>query len=165
MKTGVSPVFLFVPVTCYAALAGFDAGNLRMYGIYLYLRVVRVMQARQIMRWIVLLILASLLMTACAATTGSNVPFLLEQDYRAMSDQELVTYEQELGDEILRAYGSSGGNDVSLGVGFGSWGRHGGVGIGVDQRLGRSSGGMQQELLQRREMVREEMYLRGMIKY
>lgn len=165
MKTGVSPVFLFVPLSCYAALAGFDVGNPGLYGIYLYLKVVHVLQARQMMRWVVLLILASLLMSACAATTGSNVPFLLEQDYRAMSDQELITYEQELGDEILRTYGSSGGNDVSLGVGFGSWGRHGGVGVGVDQRLGRSSGGMHQELRQRREMVREEMYLRGLTKY
>jgi len=127
-------------------------------------RDVGVMQTRQVMQWLVLLALTSLLMSACAATSGTNVPFLLEQNYQRMSNQELIAYEQELSDEILRLSGSSEGHNVSLGVGFGSWGRHAGVGVGIDQALGGRSGGMQQELWERRELVRDEMYQRALIK-
>ena len=118
---------------------------------------------RPALKWFVLVALSGMLVAACAAPYGANVPFLLEQDYRAMSDRELIAHEQELSDEILRASGASGRGDVGLGVGLGSWGRHGGVGIGVDQWLGGGSGDVYRELWQRREAVRVEMRARGLI--
>ena len=101
------------------------------------------------------------LLASCAAPHGENVPYLLELNYRTMSDRELIAYEQELSDEIVQSAQSSGG-DVSLGVGFGSWGSHTGVGVGVGQRLDRRSG-LERELWERRQAVRAEMRERGLL--
>ncbi len=109
------------------------------------------------------MLLTGLVIAGCAASQSSNASFLLEQDYQTMSDQELITHEQELSDEILRTTSSSNGG-VSLGFGFGSWGRHSGVGVGVDQRLGSDTNQTNKELWQRREAVRAEMRTRGLMK-
>lgn len=111
-----------------------------------------------------LLIVLLLILSACAAPHSADAPFLLEQDYRTMSDSELIGYEQQLGDEVLRGARAANGGDVSLGVGFGSWGRHSGVGVGVNQWLGgNSNNSMQRELQMRREEVRDEMRSRGLL--
>ena len=107
------------------------------------------------------LFLLGLLLSSCAAPYSENVPYLLEQNYRGMSDRELIAYEQELSDEIVRSAQSPGG-DVSLGVGFGSWGRHTGVGVGVGQRLDRRNK-LERELWERRQAVRSEMRERGLL--
>jgi len=105
-----------------------------------------------------------LLLISCAAPHSADAPFLLEQDYRSMSDSELIGYEQELGDEVLRGARAANGGDVSLGVGFGSWGRNSGVGVGVNQWLGGGGDStMQRELQLRREEVRDEMRSRGLL--
>jgi hypothetical protein len=111
---------------------------------------------------LLLLLLIGSVLAACAASQSPNAAFLLEQDYTAMSDQELIVHEQELSDEILHATNSSNGG-VSLGIGVGSWGRHSGVGVGVDQRLGGSTNQTYRELWQRREAVRAEMRQRGLM--
>jgi hypothetical protein len=115
------------------------------------------------MRTVVFLLLITVVVSACAATHSSDTPFLLEQDFHAMSDQELIAYEQELSDAVLRRTRSSN-SDVSLGVGFGSWGSSGGVGVGVDRWLGGGQDERQKELWDRREAVRGEMQKRGLIR-
>lgn len=117
---------------------------------------------RTSLKWLFIFLL--LMLAACAAPHSTDAPFLLEQDYRAMSDSELIAYEQELGDEVLRGARAAKGGDVSLGVGFGSWGSHSGVGVGVNQWLGGGGdSAMQRELQLRREEVRAEMRSRGLL--
>lgn len=108
-----------------------------------------------------LMFLLFALLASCAAPYGENVPYLLEQNYHSMSNQQLIAYEQELSDEILQSTRSPGG-DVSLGVGFGSWGSHAGVGVGLGQRLDRRSR-LERDLWARRREVREEMRQRGIL--
>ncbi len=112
----------------------------------------------------VILVLILLLVSACAARHSSDAPFLLEQDHRVMSDTELIAHEQELSDAILQGVRAANGGDVSLGVGFGSWGSHSGVGVGVNQWLGGGGeSAMQRELQLKRDTVRDEMRSRGLL--
>jgi len=112
------------------------------------------------MRIFLLFLLCLLLIVGCA-TRSSTSAFLLEQDFHAMSDQELVAHEQQLSDEILRSGNRSNG-DVSVGVGFGRWGSSGGVGVGINQWLGGGVSSADHELWQRREEVRNEIRKRGL---
>ena len=110
--------------------------------------------------WFCLAIL--LLLAGCAASGGGNASYLLEQDYRKMTNAQLTAYEQQLSDEI--ASSSSGGSlPISIGFGFGSWGSHSGGGVGVEQSVGGGGGGAPVELRDRREAVRVEMRRRGLI--
>jgi len=80
-----------------------------------------------------------------------------------MSDAELIGYEQELSDELVAASNSSSG-DMSVGIGFGSWGGGSGYGIGMDRWLGGSGdAAAASELRTRREAVRDEMRKRGLL--
>ncbi len=101
------------------------------------------------------------LLAACATSSGTGTSALLEQDYRNMSDARLTAYEQELGDELTRSAGGGPGG-ISLGFGFGTWGDHSGVGIGVDRYLGGGSDGAA-ALFARRDEVRAEMRRRGLL--
>ena len=79
-----------------------------------------------------LVILAvSCLVHGCAATSPAD-PDLATKDYRSMTDQELIAYEQQLNDELAR--GRSTG-DVSIGFGFGSWSGNSGYGMRTDRRV------------------------------
>jgi hypothetical protein len=106
-------------------------------------------------------LLLALLLAACSATRGGRDAGLLNQDFLAMSDPRLVAYEQALSDEIARAAGNGAGG-VSLGVGFGTWGDHSAIGVGIDRYLGGGSGAFP-ALVQRRDEVRAEMLRRGLI--
>ena len=109
------------------------------------------------------LVLLGLLLFGCAATTGSSVAHLLEQDYRNLANAELTAYEQALSDEIVRGTGGGWGG-TSLGFGIGSWGSDTGVGIGVNQNVGGGGYGYDSvELRDRREAVRVEMRRRGLL--
>lgn len=115
---------------------------------------------------IILMLLATLLaagVLGCAASRGTNVAYLLEQDYQRMTNPQLIAYEQELSDEIAAAAGESSSPGVSVGVGFGSWGEHSGVGLGVEKWLGGGGGDAAFELRDRREAVRGEMRKRGLL--
>ena len=115
-------------------------------------------------RWPLLLtLMLSVILAACAASGGANTSWLLEQDYQRMTNPQLTAYEQELSDEIARSAQADTGGGVSLGFGFGSWGGHSGVGVGVDKHLGGGGGSPAVELSDRREAVRVEMRRRGLL--
>lgn len=111
----------------------------------------------------IVIVLAWLLLglAGCAAS-GSSRAYLLEQDFQRMSDAELTAYEQELSDMLAQS-GRSAPGAVSLGVGFGSWGSHSGVGLGVGQTVYGTNGGGDSELRTRRDAVRAEMRRRGLL--
>jgi hypothetical protein len=108
-----------------------------------------------------LLQLMLLLLVGCANNPASSSGHLLEQNYRSLSNTELTAYEQELSDQINQS-SASGFGGTSIGLGFGSWGSHSGVGVGVDQFLGGGSDPAK-ELRARRDAVRTEMRKRGLL--
>lgn len=104
-----------------------------------------------------------LLLCGCLAKTDPEVSFLLEQPYERMTDAELVAYEQELNDALIRS-ARHGNGDVRVGIGFGSWGGNVGYGVSADRRLGEiGTADTETELRSRRNMVREEMKRRGLL--
>ena len=103
-----------------------------------------------------------LLLAGCTPAASPETGFLLEKDFHRMTDAQLVAYEQELSDELLRA-GRSGASDVGLGVGIGSWGGSTGFGVRADRWFGGGGGGVAPELLARRDEVRNEMKRRGLL--
>ena len=119
------------------------------------------------LRSILVVMLFPLLMAACAGSAGAQIGYLLEQDYQRMTNPQLTAYEQELSDVIADSAVESGSSSgISLGVGFGSWGDHSGVGVGLEKWLGGGSGDRGKttvELLDRREAVRNEMRSRGLL--
>ncbi len=103
-----------------------------------------------------------LLLAGCTPAASPETGFLLEKDFHRMTDAELVAYEQELSDELLRS-GRTGASDVGLGVGIGSWGGSTGFGVRADKWFGGGGGGTDPELLARRDEVRNEMKRRGLL--
>jgi len=87
------------------------------------------------MQCLVLLTLLTHLLVGCLPAASSEQPPLLGQDYLKMTDAQLVAYEQQLSDELVRASRSTN-RDVSVGVGFGSWGGSTGYGVHADRWLG-----------------------------
>ncbi len=102
-----------------------------------------------------------LILVGCAMNAGPSAGHLLEKNYQSMNNAELTAYEQELSDQINQA-SAAGFGGTSIGFGFGSWGSHSGIGIGVDQPL---SGGSDPaiKLRTRRDAVRTEMRTRGLL--
>jgi hypothetical protein len=110
-----------------------------------------------------LLLLIFLYLWGCTSTSTVKEPSLLEQDYTRMNDTQLITYEQQLNDELTKTTRSSSG-DVSVGIGFGSWGNSGGFGVSADRRVGGAEENFQiKELRDRRDAVRTEMRRRGLL--
>lgn len=102
-------------------------------------------------------------LAGCMSGASSDAAFLLEEDYLRMNDTELVAYEQELSDELLNANRGSG-NDVGVGIGFGSWGSNLGVGLHADKWFGGDQeSDTARDLRFRRAEVREEMRRRGLL--
>lgn len=93
-----------------------------------------------------------LLLLACAGT-GRHTEELLQKDYRAMANPELLTYYYQLNDQIARVERQATGTSVGLGVGSGP------VRVGVSQGIGR--GVIAEDLRDRRNEVRSELTVRG----
>ncbi len=111
----------------------------------------------------VLLVLISLGLVGCMSAASPATPPLLEQDYIALADAELIAYEQGLSDEIVSSSQSSN-SGVSVGIGFGSWGNSQGYGVGADRQLGDTASSDEKlELRARRDEVRAEMRRRGLL--
>ncbi len=113
---------------------------------------------RSCLLWICLF----LTIAGCAASTSSKSSPLLEQDYLLMSDKALVTYEQQVNDELMQATRTSSPG-MSLGLGLFSWGGSGGVGLNTNTPVGGSGGDDAIALRNRRDAVRAEMRQRGLI--
>ncbi len=102
-------------------------------------------------------------LAGCLTAANSDATFLLGQDYLRMTDAQLVAYEQELSDELVRS-SRSGSGDVSVGLGVGTWSGNTGFGIHADKWLGGGGGSSNiLELKDRREEVRTEMRRRGLL--
>ena len=108
------------------------------------------------------MVLWAVLLAGCMSCASSDAAYLLEEDYQGMTDTELVSYEQELSDQLVNSSRSSG-NDVGVGIGLGSWGSNVGFGIHADKWFGGGESEMSRELMQRRADVREEMRKRGLL--
>ena len=110
-----------------------------------------------------LLIIVALGLVGCMPAVSSEASFLLGQDYLRMTNAELITYEQELNDELGRT-SSSDHSDVNVGIGIGSWGGDVGYGVSADRWLG--GGGKNDtalELKNRRDEVRDEMRRKNLL--
>jgi len=114
------------------------------------------------MQCLVLLTLLTHLLVGCLPAASSEQPPLLGQDYLKMTDAQLVAYEQQLSDELVRASRSTN-RDVSVGVGFGSWGGSTGYGMHADRWLGDGNDDATQALMTRRDAVRTEMKRRHIL--
>ena len=111
-----------------------------------------------------LLILLAHVLVGCLSAPGSDTVPLLRQDYLRMSDTELVAYEQELSDELVRSSRAGNSGDVSVGVGFGSWSGGSGYGVQADKWLGGGgSSSNTLELKNQRDRVRDEMRRRRLL--
>jgi hypothetical protein len=111
--------------------------------------------------FLLVLALGSVL-AGCTPAVNPETSLLLERDYLRMTDIQLVSYEQELSDALLRS-GGAGVSDVGLGVGIGSWGGSTGFGVRADKWFGGGGGGVDPELQTRRDQVRGEMKRRGLV--
>ena len=112
---------------------------------------------------VALLIFCWVVLAGCMAGTPTEATLLLEQDYRGMTDSQLVDYEQRLSDELVHQSRSSSG-DVGIGFSFGSWGSSTGYGVRTDQRIGGGGeSSTSRELRFRRDDVRSEMRRRGLL--
>lgn len=100
--------------------------------------------------WIVL----ALLLTACAS--GRSARSLLEEDFAAMGDQELLVYYDQLNEAIAKEEGGAGGFGLGLGVGVGS----GNFSLGASQ--GMYVDDPTEALRARRNQVRLELARRGL---
>ncbi len=96
--------------------------------------------------------MCALLLLGCAGT-GRQTEELLQKDYRAMSNPELLTYYYQLNDQIARVERQATGTSVGLGVNSGP------VRVGVNQGISR--GVIADDLRARRNEVRGELTTRG----
>lgn len=112
---------------------------------------------------VILLVSICVCLASCLPSAKQNASQLLEEDYQRMTDSELVAYEQQLSDELVRA-GRSDQGGVSVGLGFGSWGSNTGYGVGVEKSLaGTERNETSMDLEARRDKVRTEMKRRGLL--
>ena len=87
---------------------------------------------------------------------------LLEQNYQQLSDDDLTLYYYQLEDQIEAVEQKQMSSSISLGLGMGSYGHHGG---GSSGGIGVSTGGSKRNiatnLRDRRNKVKLEMKHRG----
>ncbi len=113
---------------------------------------------------LLLAVLFAVLLTGCMSGASSDAAYLLEQDHLKMTDSELITYEQELSDELVNSSRSSDNRDVGVGIGVGSWGGNVGFGVHADKWFGGGGdSGMIRDLKNKRDEVRQEMRNRGLL--
>jgi predicted small secreted protein len=112
---------------------------------------------------VLVVLLASFVLSGCANQAGTEAGALLSQDIRKMDNDELTLYYYRLTEEIDRTERSGSGSALSIGIGGGSWGWGGsGVGAGVSTTTPVGGGGGTDDLRNRRAEVRAEMQKRGM---
>ena len=94
-------------------------------------------------------------MIGCAGT--SRTAELLATEYMTMSNDDLQLYFYQLEDQIVADERVTTGSSVSIGVGRGSYGRAGGVGMST----GSATQAVATDLRDRRNQVRLELSKRG----
>ena len=112
-------------------------------------------QDRNIFMALLVVLMFLVVLPGCAGS--SRTAELLATEYMTMADDDLQLYYYQLEDQIVADERKTTGGSVSIGVGGGSYGRRGGIGM--------SSGGTTQatapELRDRRNEVRLELQKRG----
>jgi hypothetical protein len=107
--------------------------------------------------FLTLLIVSMFLAGIVGCAGSSRTAELLATEYVTMANDDLQLYYYQLEDQIVADERKTTGSSVSFGVGRGSYGRHGGVGM--------STGGTTQavaiDLRDRRNLVRLELQKRG----
>ena len=97
----------------------------------------------------------SVVLMSCAGNAKTKE--LLAKDYMAMVNDDLQLYYYQLEDQIFAEESKSSGGTVSLGMGRGSYGRHGGVGVST----GSTTQHVATDLRDRRNQVKLELSKRG----
>jgi hypothetical protein len=115
-----------------------------------------------IVHYLATLIFIPHLLSGCLPATAPPYSSLLGQDYLKMTDAQLIAYEQQLSDELVRVSRSTS-RDVSVGVGFGSWSGKTGYGLHADRWLGDGDNDAARALVSRRDAVRIEMKRRHLL--
>jgi hypothetical protein len=103
------------------------------------------------------LVLPLVLFALCAYGCAGQQKKLLEQDYLHMSNDELLTYHDNLSTQIARCDGGGDSASVGVGTGYGSGGV--GVGVGLSHIISTCN---PDKLKERRREVIEEMKRRGL---
>ena len=112
---------------------------------------------------VMFLLLGGLILAGCVTGAGTDATSLLDEDYRSMTDSQLVDYEQRLSEELVNPSRDSHG-DLGVGFSFGSWGGSSGYSVRSDQRISGGHDGEKNRALQlRRDNVRSEMRKRGLL--
>ena len=122
---------------CHSIHARFLARNIKYYFVFLTL------------------ILCAMLQVSCAG--NSKTAELLAAEYMSMSNDDLQLYYYQLEDQIVADERVTSGSSVSFGVGRGSYGRAGGVGMST----GSATQAVATDLRDRRNQVRLELSKRG----
>ena len=104
---------------------------------------------------LLVIFLFSVVLTGCAGTTRTKE--LLATEYMTMADDDLQLYYYQLEDQIVADERKTTGSSVSVGLGRGSYGRHGGVGMST----GGTTQAVATDLRDRRNEVRLELKKRG----
>lgn len=106
------------------------------------------------------LLLGAIVLAGCAGYKARTNE-LLAQNYQEMTNEELTLYYYELEDQIMVVESNSSNPRVSLGFGFGNYGRHSGVstGVGISSDVPQNS--PTSDLRERRNRVRLELQRRG----
>ena len=110
------------------------------------------------------LLYGCLLTAGCVTGAGPDARALLDEDYRSMTNAQLVDYERRLSEELVNP-SRDHQSDLGVGFSFGSWGGSSGYSVRTDQRItGGASNGSQNRALQlRHDNVRSEMRRRGLL--
>ena len=104
--------------------------------------------------WITAWFVAMMLLAACAGRMSARS--LLDEDYAAMSDEELLVYYDQVSEAIAKEEGGAGGFGLGLGLGVGS----GSFSVGASQ--GMYVDDPTEQLRVRRNQVRLELARRGL---
>jgi hypothetical protein len=111
------------------------------------------MSMRYLQKTMAATMLVLLVVSGCAPH-GRRTAELLEQDYKVMTDEQLLHYYYQLNDQIVRV--ERGQRGTSVGVGYGRAPVSIGVGTGV------ARGTIAEDLRDRRTEVRTELALRDL---
>lgn len=104
--------------------------------------------------WMTALLVVTVLLVACAGRMAARS--LLEEDYVAMKDEELLVYYDQISEAIAKEEGGAGGFGLGLGLGIGS----GSFSVGASQ--GMYVDDPTEQLRVRRNQVRLELARRGL---
>ena len=97
----------------------------------------------------------------CVNNNKAKTRELLAQDFHQLSNDDLILYYYKLEDQIEVVERQQTQSSISLGIGSGTYGRHGGSSGGIGISTGGSTKKVTTDLRDRRNQVKLEMKHRG----